>query len=460
MDRLKISLEQGIQRATGRAFTIDGPIQVSLGLSPRLTASNIRLANLPGGSRPDMLTARELHAQVALLPLLEGEVIIEDVTLENPDILLENGSDGTPNWQFHAARAALYRDPDAPPAPRANTKQVQLHRIRLNGGHIAINAPNMPPVSADLTTAEIKAETGSSPLRGQISGQADQIPFDITINAGSFDRLQGGPVTALAGAWPLTVQLHAAGATLKVDGGVNHPDELRGYAFLVTGTRPTWRRSPPGCPKPLGLPWKDVNFTVRPDRRQQRNIPHLGLSLHAGGADLSAGIPGLVVKEAVFSAPGPGQQAELNVEGVFQGAPLRIAGSTTQPDTLAAMVPIPISFSAQAASPACPRTAHRAPGPVRQRLRPDGRCACPQPRGARSPWPAARCRKSTTSRSAPISATAASGCAACICANSPPIPRSATSAATSRSPGCRCPPSPARFRPSISISMQRAPATK
>jgi AsmA protein len=349
-ERLKASLQQAVQRATGRGFTIDGPVHVTLGLSPRLTAENIRLANLPGGSRPDMLTARSLQAQVALLPLLEGEVVVLAVTLEAPDILLENGSDGIPNWQFHAARTPLYRDPDASPAAHTGGGQVQINRIRLNGGHIAISAPNLPAIAADLVGAEIKAESGSSPLHGQISGQAGQVPFSVTINAGSFDRLQGGPVMALSGAWPLTVQLQAAGASLKLDGGVNHPDEFRGYAFLVTGNAPDMTPLASWLPKPLALPWKDVNFTVRLTDGNNGVLRTSGLSLHAGEADLTAGVPGLILKEAVFSAPGPGQQAELNVDGVFQGAPLRIAGSTTQPDTLATTVPIPVAISAQVAS--------------------------------------------------------------------------------------------------------------
>jgi uncharacterized protein involved in outer membrane biogenesis len=346
--RLKSSLEQSVRRATGRAFSIDGPVHIKLGLAPVLTAENIRLGNVKGGSRPDMLTAKSLQAQVALLPLLEGDVVVEDVTLDTPDILIENGPDGTPNWQFHAARAALYHDPDAPPAAHVDSGLVEVHHILTIGGHLAINVPRLPAMAADLDRIAIRAETGSAPLHGVISGRADQVPFTVTINAGSFERLQGGPVTALAGAWPLSVQFEAAGATMKLEGGVNHPDEMRGYGFLVTGNAPDMAPLAAWLPKPLALPWKDVNFTVRVADGNNGMVHSSGLSLHAGQADLTASVPGLVLKEAVFSAPGPGQQAELSVDGTFQGAPLRIAGSATQPDTLEGTVPIPISISAQA----------------------------------------------------------------------------------------------------------------
>jgi AsmA protein len=348
--RLKSSLEQSVRRATGRTFSIDGPVHVTLGLRPQLTAENIRLGNVKGGSRPDMLTAKSLQAKVALLPLLEGEVVVEDVTIDTPDILIEDGADGTPNWQFHAARAALYHDPDEAPSVHVDSGLVEIHHILMLGGHMAIDVPRLPAMAFDLDRIGFRAETGSAPLHGVISGRADQIPFTITVDAGSFERLQGGPVTALAGAWPLGIQCEAAGATLKLEGGVNHPDEMRGYAFLITGNAPDMAPLAAWLPKPLALPWKDVNFTVRLADGNNGVLHTSGLSLHAGAADLSASVPGLVLKEAVFSAPGPGQQAELNVQGTYQGAPLRVAGTSTQPDTLETTVPIPISVSGQAGS--------------------------------------------------------------------------------------------------------------
>lgn len=348
--QLKTSLERSVQRATGRAFTVDGPVHVTLGMSPTLTATAIRLANVAGGSRPDMLTAKSLSAKVDLLPLLQGSVVLEEVTLDQPDLLLEAGPDGTPNWQFHAAHASLVHGPDDEGTGAREPGRVALHRLKLTNGHVTVTAPSWPPMAADLTKADFWAEGGSTPLRGKIDGQADNIPFNIDINAGSFDRLQGGPVNALAGAWPLTVNMQAARATLHLVGGVNHPDELRGYSFLLNANAPDLAPLAPWLPKPFALPLKDVNLTVRLTDGANGEFRTSGFSLHAGPADLSGTVPGLVLKEAVVSAPGPGQQGELNIDGVFQGQPLRIAGTATQPDVLGTHLPIPVAFTAQAAS--------------------------------------------------------------------------------------------------------------
>ena len=73
------------------------------------------------------------------------------------------------------------------------------------------------------------------------------------------------------------------------------------------------------------------------------------VSGHAGASDLGAWVPGLAVKQAQLSAPGPGQLAQLSVDGTYLDQPLRLAAATTQPDLVGAGAPLPITLSGQAA---------------------------------------------------------------------------------------------------------------
>jgi AsmA protein len=353
--RLKAELERSVSRATGRRFTIAGPLHISLGLSPSVTAEGISLANLPGGSRPDMLTAASLQAQVALLPLLGGDIVIDLVTIQQPDIILETTADGTPNWQMHRPHHAAFDGaPEQPSAPHDSGSSLEIHRIHVEGGTITYRPSVGPAVSAQIDKMVLAADGIDSPMRGKLEARADGVAFTGTLSAGSFARLQGGPVTALAGAWPLTIALTGPGASLKIDGGVNHPDEMRGFGFLVTGNIQDLVPFYPLLPKPAQLPMHDVNLTTRLSDGPNGDLVTSGLSLNAGQADLSAAVPGLVLKDALLSAPGPGQQMQLTVDGVFQGAPVRASGTATQPDTLSATgsaaAPVPVAVSVQAAS--------------------------------------------------------------------------------------------------------------
>jgi AsmA protein len=355
--RLKAEIEHSIQHATGRAFRIGGDLHVALGLAPSITADDISLANLPGGSAPQMLTAKSLTAQVALLPLLTGDVVVEEVSLQNPNLLLERGPDGTPNWQFHVVRRPLYEG-GAPEAESGSGGghgggSLEIHKLHLDGGHIAWrgNPGGVPGnLDADLTSAEFAVKDADSPLQGKIDGNFAGNAFTAWIDTGAFSRLEGAPVTALAGGWPLTVKVHAGDASLKLDGGVKHPDEMRGYNFLLNANAPELAPFAKLLPGPLALPLRDVNITLRVSDGANGEVRTSGVSLHAGAADLTSAIPGLLLKEAVLSAPGPGQQAQLNVEGTYQGSPLRVVGTATQPDVLAANVPVPVAISAQAAT--------------------------------------------------------------------------------------------------------------
>lgn len=354
-DRIKADIEASVRRATGRDFTIGGQLHVALSLSPSLTADDIRLANVAGGSRPDMLTAQSLTAQVALLPLLSGDVVVEQVTLKGADILLEQGADGQPNWQFRAAKRSLYES-DAPrPEPAASHSggTVEIHSLRLEGGHIAFKPGTgtlVPAMSADLSSVDIAATDADAPMHGVIKGHAGNADFRAVLDTGGFQRLEGAPVTALAGAWPVALTVTSGDADFKMEGGVNHPEDMRGYSFLINANAPDLAPFATLLPGPLALPLRDVNLTFRVSDGANGEVRTSGLSLHTGAADLSGSIPGLILKEAVLSAPGPGQQAQLNVDGTYQGAPLRVVGTATQPDVIAANVPVPLAISATAAS--------------------------------------------------------------------------------------------------------------
>lgn len=364
--RLKIEIERSVTRATGRQFTIAGPLHVTLGWSPTISADTVALANLPGGSRAQMMTATSLTAQVALLPLLAGDVVVEEVTLTNPDVLLEQGADGAPNWQFRVLRRPLFGGPGpeagpgaitAPSEPRSPSGRgavVQIHELHFNGGHIAWRPPAGSvagqELAADVQSLDIVAAGSDAPMNGKLAARVNGTDVTATIHTGAFSRLQGGPVTMLAGAWPVTLQVSGGGGSLHLDGGINHPDEMRGYTFLINANIPDLAPFAHFLPGPLALPLRNVNLTTRLTDGSNGEFHTEALSLHAGAANLNAAIPGLILKEAVFSAPGPGQQAQLSIQGVFEGAPLRLVGTATQPDVLAANVPVPLAFSGQVAS--------------------------------------------------------------------------------------------------------------
>lgn len=89
-----------VERATGRELTIAGDVSLSVLPTPRLSAEDVTLSNLPGGQAESMARLDALQVTVALAPLLSGEVQVQSVVLVSPTVVLERLPDGRGNWDF------------------------------------------------------------------------------------------------------------------------------------------------------------------------------------------------------------------------------------------------------------------------------------------------------------------------------------------------------------------------
>ncbi|MDA1101199.1 MAG: AsmA family protein [Proteobacteria bacterium] len=102
VDEYRSEIAQAAQDATGRVLQLDGPLSLSVSLSPTVSGEGISLANAPWGSRPQMMTLSRFELQLRLLPLLFGAVQVKRLILIEPDILLETDANGRGNWVFGA----------------------------------------------------------------------------------------------------------------------------------------------------------------------------------------------------------------------------------------------------------------------------------------------------------------------------------------------------------------------
>jgi AsmA protein len=355
-NRLRDALQDAVLRSTGRALTVAGSAHLRLGAAPTFELDDVTLSNVEGGSQPNMLAAKSVRAELALLPLMVGDAVISTLTIVQPDITLEREADGTPNWQFAAPRRALYQGNAAQGAGSSGgggRSAVAVQRIEVDGGRITWHPSQGAAVSVAIDRLTLSADSDDSPislsLAGAYDGQAGAVPFTVTGSSGSLRRLQGGPQSALAGSWPLTLQAKSQDADLVLTGGVSHPDQFRGYQLRLTAHAGSLGVLNVFVAKPRLPPLSDVNLTALLSDNSEGAMRTSQLSLHTGVSDLGTYVPGLTVQQATLSAPGPGQLAQLNVVGSYAGQPLRVAAAAMQPDVLAEGAPLRLTLTAQAA---------------------------------------------------------------------------------------------------------------
>jgi len=164
-------IESQAKAATGRDVTI-GDIKLSLSLTPALVLTDVAVANAPWGSRPQMLTLKQLEASTQLIPLLFGTVNISGLKMIDPDVVFETNAQGRGNWEFDTAGAA-----PAPPAAGEEPVPFNVSGVTVEGLKLAYRD------GRTKGAATFAAKTADVDIEGALT--------DLTIPSVAVTELQG-----------------------------------------------------------------------------------------------------------------------------------------------------------------------------------------------------------------------------------------------------------------------------
>ena len=93
-------LQARASAAFGRQFQIDGPIRLERSLRPRIIIEDITIGNPAWATGTHFATAEKVGVQVALFPLLRGDLRILDVSFTGVNLFIEEDPDGANNFTF------------------------------------------------------------------------------------------------------------------------------------------------------------------------------------------------------------------------------------------------------------------------------------------------------------------------------------------------------------------------
>ena len=220
----KAEIAAEVKKATGRELRIGGDLDFAVLPSPRLSAHDVRLANLAGASAPDMVRLKALRVRIAFWPLLDRRVEVESIELVEPVIELEALADGRRNWDLapptgKPAGAA----PPASAAPAAGgnggdalaDESFRLDRLRITDGRLVYRDAAAGTVQEikDLDV-ELSADSLAGPFiaRGGFSALGVAMAVEARIG-----RLGGAPA-------PVAVHVEVAGSEVDFSGRL---DEAR-----------------------------------------------------------------------------------------------------------------------------------------------------------------------------------------------------------------------------------------
>ncbi|MGI9435695.1 MAG: AsmA family protein, partial [Geminicoccaceae bacterium] len=105
-ETIKNQLTAQVENATGRKFSVDGDLSLSLLPHIAVDMSDVRFANTEGSDVDDMMSLAELKVELKLLPLLSGAVEVSRFVMVEPEIYLEVDAQGRPNWELEGVGSA------------------------------------------------------------------------------------------------------------------------------------------------------------------------------------------------------------------------------------------------------------------------------------------------------------------------------------------------------------------
>jgi uncharacterized protein involved in outer membrane biogenesis len=224
---LLVPIEAELERATGRDVTLGTEARIDLSLTPTLQLTDVAVGNAPWGSAKEMIRAKRLEAQVALLPLLSRRVDLVRFTLVEPTILLETDSQGRGNWTFGDSPAA----PSKPADPVADAAGAfGLGEFAIERGDVRWRDGRTGEVTQiRIERLYLRARDPGKPVVAEFRGSVAEVPLVLE---GHF-----GPLAALRAKqwpWPLSVKGEVAGRKTEVTTKVREvPDGLEASELVI-----------------------------------------------------------------------------------------------------------------------------------------------------------------------------------------------------------------------------------
>jgi len=219
----RANVERELSAAVGREVHLAGELRIQLFPRIALEAEDVSVANPPGQASAELLHIDQLRLALALWPLLHEHFHIVGLEIDGADLRLEAGGDERPDAL--PLIGGLAGESAAPESPIA----VSIDRLSLRDARVTWLEPATGEhVTLGMDLLRIVAADDDQPIQWRARG---------SLRGGAFDLAgHGGTLAALlhpSGPWPLSLEGHAGGARVRVEGQLEKPTRFEGLDLDV-----------------------------------------------------------------------------------------------------------------------------------------------------------------------------------------------------------------------------------
>jgi AsmA protein len=253
-DTYKAEIKERVLAATGRQINIKGDLKFSILPTLGLKVNDVDFANAPGATTKNMATFKQLVVKLKAIPLISGNIEIDQFELVEPVINLEVDKAGRPNWVFAkpatTAKSAGKAPTKAAPAKKADAAKtakpgggtdlgkLKIADVRLVKGRVTYldrrSGARQRIDNANLTVSMLGI---SSPLevKGDMVWNKERVAVELRLdNPQAFSSGTGSPIRLAVKSKPLRLTLagNAKGGKAMTAGGKLNIDvpSVRGLA--------------------------------------------------------------------------------------------------------------------------------------------------------------------------------------------------------------------------------------
>ena len=220
-DMIRQRTQTAATDSLGRDVILAGDIRLQVLPQLQVRAQDARIANAPGFGEEPFAQMQEMRVSVALIPLLQRQIEIEEFVLVDPVIRLQSNTSGN-NWTF---------GDDAEAASQANTEdgfqrrpgalpfEASFGDVRIENGAVIFD-DGVQTRRFDALDLSIDLPSVDQPVRLRGSFEADGRPMDFNAELGSLRGFFEGQETAFS------TTLNGPLADLTLDGRFLESAEL------------------------------------------------------------------------------------------------------------------------------------------------------------------------------------------------------------------------------------------
>ena len=313
----KPQIVAAVEQMTGRHLSLGGRLRISRSLWPTIEVTDVMLANLPGGTRPDLARAERIEAQLSLPALLHRRIEVSKLTLDGPNILFEF-VDGKPNWVLEPMAGSQT-------SPAGQHVTLDIRQAHVRNGMVTLRLPTRTHV-VGIRSLDLRHPAADAPLDlAAVLLYSDYQPFSL--------RASARPTSGVADPWDARLEFAAYKATLSAEGQMKLGGD---YDLQVEGRIPELEKLNALLP-PLHLPslHRMSVSTHLSNGRMPGDLPVIGETLlQVGNADLADRLPGLTLSTVEVSLPKAGGAATTSGAGRYNGRTFSFAGTFEVPERL------------------------------------------------------------------------------------------------------------------------------